>query len=69
LRLDRSVETATSAILGAVGRLPTVNYSRYLPLEGHDVLQNTALVAIAKFCNMRTQASKLDFGFSLAPPK
>jgi len=66
MRIDRKPEVACASIISAVGRLPTVNYSRYLPLAGHNLLQNTAIVACGKFMDMVTQVRKQDFGLPLA---
>jgi hypothetical protein len=69
MRLDRELEVAKSAILAAVGRIPSVNYSKYLTLEGQDIMRNTALVAVGKFCHLRNEVANLDFRFSLAATK
>jgi hypothetical protein len=66
MRMDRTYEVAKSSIFGAVGRMPTVNYSRYMTLAGHDVLRNTAIVACGKFKHSAAQLRELDFGLSLA---
>jgi len=66
MRVDRKPEVAEAAIFSAVARMPSVNYSRFLTLAGHDVMRNTALVAYAKFIEMTTQVRRLDFGLSLA---
>jgi len=75
MRLDRSFETAHSAILGAAGRIQTVNVNRYTAALGgiklvgsFDIFDNSALVAMARFCEKKTHVEKMDFGFSLASP-
>jgi len=62
MRIDRDPDTALSAFSGAVGRIPSVNYDRFLPISGENLLQNTALVAYGKFCAMKDQIEELDFG-------
>jgi len=69
MRIDRTEEVACAAIISAAARLPTVSYSRYLPLEGKDVVQNTSMVACAKFAHMASRLKKLDFGLPLAARK
>jgi len=67
MRLDREYKTVMTAIQSAIGRMPTVSYSKYLPISGEDLMQNTGLVACGKFLQMTTRVRKLDFGLSLAP--
>lgn len=66
MRLDRDVKTVSTAVQSAVGRMPTVKYSKYLPVSGLNVMQNTAAAAVAKFEDMAIQMRKLDFGLPLA---
>jgi hypothetical protein len=65
MRIGAESKVVHSRIHDAVGRMPSVNYSRYLALTGNNVLQNTDFVACMKYEALTRQVRK--WGFVVAP--